>query len=429
MSLVRYDPEYVPQVGGLKNGGALCYMNSMLQVLFSCSSFNQFMLENKENYEELAKTGNKLGVAYIELMEELGIQHQPEEFKIKVHNGSKVLRELIDARKRSELKGNLLHHRQEDCHEGLTFFIEMLGLGHEDRTSGVEDLFSIRYRMKIQCRPCKDVKDGPKAPPNFMFHLFEETPLLLGSLNSKEAIENYIRRHVNIPEDYKCEKCKIQNKVVNKKVTRNVFQVYSLARLSEIVILVFNKYESKKVKYFPTSLDFPSKDGTLHYEVVGQIEHYGTARGGHYVSKCRRPKPHGLDDFVKTSRRVPLENHLQSTEKQLQTLVRRQDLWSKKVDSEKQKVADGSTRNKAASDRTVRNLGIKLTALDKQITESKNSIEKAKTKLLDYDEKSNTSQPEDNEDVVFHINDSQVSFDRNGFQPTKNTYMVVYHLM
>ena len=31
--------------------------------------------------------------------------------------------------------------------------------------------------------------------------------------------------------------------------------------------------------------------------------------------------------------------------------------------------------------------------------------------------------------IVFQINDSTVSMDTNGFVPTKNTYVVVYHLM
>ena len=431
MSLVKYDTEFIPQVGGLRNAGALCYLNSMLQVLFSCSSFNQFLMENKEEYEELAKADNGLGLAYIKLLEQFEIGYMQNEFKIKVHNGSQILRDLIDARRHNELKGNLLHHRQEDCHEGLTFLIEMLELSNEDRGENINDLFSIRYRMKIQCRKCKDSKDGPKAPPNFMFHLFEETPLLQNSLQSKESIENYIRRHVNIPEDYKCEKCKAQNKVVDGKVDNNVFQVYTLARLSSIIVLVFNKYEHKRIKYFPLELDFPSKDGSLHYEVVGQIEHYGTMRGGHYIAKCRRPKPPGLDDFIKENRRLPLEQNLKNAERQIQSLQRRKELWTDKVQNEEQKIADGSTRNKAASERTVRNLGIKLKALDSQIVEAKKSVDKAAGKLTSFDDKKSPSTTRFNdkdEQVVFQINDSQVSYDRKGFYPTENTYMVVYHL-
>ena len=402
----------------------------MVQVLFSCPSFNQFMMENKYDYEELSKAGNGLGRVYIELLEECGIQFKPDDFNIKVRNGSKILRDLIEARRKSHMKGNLLHHRQEDCHEGLTFFIEMLGLNEEDRDVGVEDLFSIRYRMKIQCRKCKDIKDGPKAPPNFMFNLFEESPLLQSSLNSKEAIEQYIRRHVNIPEDYRCDKCKVQNKIVNGKVERNVFQVYSLARLSDIVILVFNKYEQKKVKYFPTELDFPSKDGTLHYEVVGQIEHYGSMRGGHYVTKCRRPKPDGFDSFVNESRKAPLQKQLQAAETNLQKLERREKLWKTKVETEEQKIKEGTSRNKAASERTVRNLGIKLKQLAKQIETATANVQKKNEKLSAYKQNSpsTTRLNDTDEHVVFHFNDSNVSIDPNGFQSTKNTYIVVYHL-
>ncbi len=32
------------------------------------------------------------------------------------------------------------------------------------------------------------------------------------------------------------------------------------------------------------------------------------------------------------------------------------------------------------------------------------------------------------EDIVFHLNDSSASYDPNGFKPTRNTYIAVYHL-
>ena len=425
MSLDRYNNDAVPQISGLSNSGALCYLNSLLQVLYGCSALNRFVLKNKNEYAELAKTGNGLGIAYIELLEQF--RTQKDDFKIAVNNGSKILKELIAARQRGKFKDNLLHHRQEDCHEGLTFFIEMLELSNEGRESNINDLFSIRYKLKIQCKQCKSVKDGPKEPPNFMFNLFEENPLLQNSLNSKSSIEGYIKRHFNIPEDYKCESCGAQNKIVGGVATKNVFQVYSLARLSEIIILVFNKYENKRIKYFPLELDFPSKEGMLHYEVVGQIEHYGTMNGGHYVSKSRRPKPTGFSEFVKSSRKSPLEIQLQAAEEQVKTLVRRKDMWDKKVKEEKNKLTNNASTNRAASERTIRTISPKITALDKEISEAKELVKKLQEKLANFEQ--NTAEPEIPDYVVFHVNDSQVSYDKVGFQPTKNTYMVIYHVM
>ena len=127
-------------------------------------------------------------------------------------------------------------------------------------------------------------------------------------------MKNYIKRHVNIPEDYKCDSCQNENKNIKGRVQRNVLQVYSLARLSEVIILVFNKYDHKRMKYFPQALDFKGVNGTLHYEVVSQIEHSGGRNGGHYWTKCRRPKPPGLVEHLQT-------NTLASIKKRMETIV------------------------------------------------------------------------------------------------------------
>jgi ubiquitin C-terminal hydrolase len=398
----RYNDKYVPNTCGFHNTGVICYLNTMMQALMSCSAFNQHLLENKEKFMAAALNGNKIGLLYVKLLEENGLSVSPNGrvskeavSEIKQCNASALLRELIDLRKR-ENKRTLLHHQQEGFHEGLTFLIEAL----TDADPTVADLFNIRYKMDIECRSCKNVKEGPQEKPNLMFHLFEEDPILQDALDSKTKIEEYIRRHVNIPEDYKCEKCKAINKVETilnpdgsqtKKIAPHVRQYYRLARISSIIILVFNKYDEKKYKFFPESLDFESKTGNLHYELVSQVEHYGTKFGGHYLTKCRRPTNEGFKVFVKSK-------HDAANKSELHTLKTNKSLLVEKIKTYE-------THNREVNPSLVK----QLQQIESRIAE------------LNVD-------TDFGDNIVFHLNDSSVSVDPNGFRPTNNTYVAIYHL-
>lgn len=368
----------------------------MMQVLLSCSSFNQHLLENRALFVKAATQGNKIGLLYIKILEENGIHLSAngqltrdvnDTFSVQQCSASILLRELIDLRKRNKSSANLLHHHQESFHEGLTFLIEALTAVDPS----VADVFNIRYKMDIICRKCKASREGPKENPNIMFNLFEEDPILQDALDSKEKVEDYIRQHINIPDDYKCDRCGAKNEVVNKRVTPHVQQIYRLARISSVIILVFNKYEEKKLKYFPPTLDFKSKDGNLHYELIAQVEHYGTKGGGHYLTKCRRPTPSGFSNYVSSKRNKAIKAEL-----------------------------DQATHRHAILNRkkTLENAPAQLTQVIEQLEQK-----------IEYLKKSIDSVPSFGDMLAFHLNDASVSVDPNGMQPTKNTYVAVYHLI
>ena len=59
--------------------------------------------------------------------------------------------------------------------------------------------------------------------------------------------------------------------------------------LPEIVIIMFNKYDHRTLHYFPEEFELTSTNNKIMvYQLVAQIEHYGSRFGGHYFAKCRR---------------------------------------------------------------------------------------------------------------------------------------------
>jgi ubiquitin C-terminal hydrolase len=48
--MISFNKNFIPNNFGLTNNGSICYFNSLLQSLISCSSFNQLVLELNITY-------------------------------------------------------------------------------------------------------------------------------------------------------------------------------------------------------------------------------------------------------------------------------------------------------------------------------------------------------------------------------------------
>lgn len=350
----------------------------------SLPAFNQFMLLHKDKFTD---EKNILALEYIDLFERNPRTHspnEPEEFmRINSENAFKLLKRLHEARRDKGDQWNLMYKQQEDVYEGMLLMLDTIG-------QKIEELFHVRYKCKIRCRQCKHQRNvGPEnkpdyeEPPELVIDLSEANPNVQDSLETKEDIENYIKSNVQFPRDYKCEKCGAENSYnkETKVVQNNVMQVYSLARLSEVLVLLFKKYDDNKPKphrFFPPVLEFRSRTGTLTYKLVAQIEHAGKTQGGHYYAKCLRPKPLGLHSNRKKKAEEYIKHH---------------------------KTALASP-----------------TLKEKDRAEIEGKIKKY-TEALEENEKMRADP-----NGVFLLNDAKAQFDPVGFVPTPNTYVVFYHL-
>ena len=271
MSLNKFDPDQMLKTCGLVNTGAICYLNSFLQSLMSCTSVTEFFLENEEKFitEE-----NKVAVEYIKMIKSVNDSKTYSD----VIDPSGVFREIIISTKK-KYPYKKFGRGQEDSGDGLHIFLDDID------SKELYKYFMYKYVVKIWCLTC-------------MKHISEKTdescvleiPLHFSGLvvndNIKvDPLNSHIRQYISVLEDYICTNCKL------KKCCR----IYQLASAPEIITVMFNKFFKKPNIPFPPTLSFPaSNDTTLNYKMVAKIEHSGDRGGGHYWAHCYRdgePEP------------------------------------------------------------------------------------------------------------------------------------------
>jgi len=224
---------------GLQNVGNTCYLNSMLQCLLSCDSFNKFVFTMKPN--EFAE----------------------EYKKLYMHGGDAagVLRFII---KGVDSPANLHFGTQEDSNEGFMLLMDVIS-----KYGNINQVFNIRYVSEYHCSLC-ELHQINKDDECEIFISYED-----GSIE----FEQYIRLQANRIIDYKCPRC---------GKTGGTIQTKKLCRIPDVVVVLMKKYNHKSLLQLPLSFSIQTLTKPNIYKLVGTIEHYGSQTGGHYVAQCRR---------------------------------------------------------------------------------------------------------------------------------------------
>ena len=248
-----YDTTYVPRPFPSYNMGAICWCNSLVQVLLGLPALNKLILARPD-------VKNPLWQAYASILRDSAASRPPPSAGALILD---AMRKTAAAAGRPLQLGN-----SEECaDEALTIFIDLLG-------EEIGALFTNVYELNITCPGCKRVTSTIRDNA-YRIQLFTDV-----NLTTEREFCEYLRAHRSICEYYKCS-CGAS--------FSNFPRDERLRVLREIVIVVFNKFHSKDIKWFPQQLKFKSTDNTyLVYRLVGKIEHVGSMFGGHYYAHSLR---------------------------------------------------------------------------------------------------------------------------------------------
>ena len=231
---------------GLHNNGIICFLNSLLQALMSCTSLTDIVLNTD--------TTHPIGILYKKMLADAIAGNRIDYY-------SEILINAISTtlNKKNVIFGNM----QEDCFECLTYMLDILN----DNT--VTRLFEHRYELNIQCCACHNIVRK------------EDTSIaMIVQKSDTTDIYNSIRRQYPLIDNYRCSSCGDMD---------HMRYVRALRMLPEILILILDKYNEKWNSDFPHELEFPSTNGNkLRFSIIAQIHHSGSISGGHYWATCKR---------------------------------------------------------------------------------------------------------------------------------------------
>jgi hypothetical protein len=383
MEVGKYERKYVGEIIGLRNPGtAVCYFNSLIQALMSCPAFNKHLLFGKASV---------ISTEYLKLAGFDGLGPRPSAKQILLGDASTLLKLVIDARTKGGFVINLAANQQEDLHEGLYIFLEVIGCS--------VDLFKLKHKVSITCNRCRRSHTvGDSSTPY-------ECGFTPGDgITTRAEMEQYIMGSSTELSDYRCERCNAIGPGVIVKESR-------IMRLSEIIVLVFNKLRPG-IKYFPNKMEFYSAPlkSMLKYRVVAQVEHLGHMNNGHYRVLALRKSPGDLGEVAAGALSSGVAGRVAELTRQESVLIAR-----KQAAREGYNTAEPSI--KPARKNHYMEIASKLKEVQKEISELKSSL---------VSKPNAVSTPAVSSEAIFVFDDSRITHITE-FVPTINTYVVFYN--
>jgi ubiquitin C-terminal hydrolase len=267
-TLIEYKINYLLYPFGLYNNSIICYFNSLIQSLFSCTSITEYLLHNEKKFNN-----NNFIKLYIELLKKyINLENQSDYL---LENGNLILfNEFLNIIKNKNIK---FGYNQEDSSELLILLLDII------KDTYINSLFMHKYKCDIYCKYCKkliEIKEDESI--QFEMNITEINNNYLKYQIDKKLhnLNKYIRNNYSNLSDYKCKNC---NNIDMIKINR-------LSLVPTIITIVLNKYQKKYEYEYPIELFFinNSINKCYKYKLISTINHSGTMNYGHYISKALR---------------------------------------------------------------------------------------------------------------------------------------------
>ena len=262
----KYDVNYIQEPFSLLNSGVNCWLNTLLQCLLSCPSFNKIIITSMEQRE--IKNHPFLQV-YLKLYKTHSPECSQEALNILCHMAERKITKAM-AKYVSEM-----HDRQYCVDEALHEILDYINY------LPLKNLFLVRSKKYIECKKCnKLVCEKQDEAITIDCNISRDMP------KTSEEFSDYLKINISQTADYRCDYCK---EVISNNINGNFVDV--LTRVGEIVIVRFTDKYYNGMKYpiwYPQVLSFSGKQTKFNYRLVAQVLHHGTNNGGHYTSVVSR---------------------------------------------------------------------------------------------------------------------------------------------
>ena len=270
-TLIKYNNLYLLRVFGLYNSHILCYFNSLLQSLFTCSSLTEYLLNNENNFRENTFMKSYINILKKYIIPDKNIQNEVESSNILMFNEF-----LISIKNKNITFG----YNQEDSGELLVLLLDIINDKY------IYNLFYNKYKCDIYCKNCKHCQNI-KDDISIQFEIYDkiiDTNFLQSQIDKNlHNLNKYIRNNYSELYDWTCDNCKYIGSCI--KINR-------LIAIPSIITINFNKYSEKNNYNYPTELFFINniENKKHNYKLISSINHSGNMNSGHYTSKGFRKK-------------------------------------------------------------------------------------------------------------------------------------------
>ena len=251
---------------GLRNVGATCYLNSIIQALRSIPEFNTLVANHKDCTPLFAS----LNALLEELQTEGRTPVNPREFVV----------EFISAVKNPDIRLGY----QADAEEALHLLLDALNEGipkREGLKKPLEELFYGETETTLTCSSCRHTAFRKEQFDSLSLEIPGPGATLHDCLATAFGVKEVL-------EDYTCDICK------RKGTTQKEVRINSFPSRLIITLKRFTNRGTKitgVVTYDPESIDLSeaasfTAEGA-RYRVASTVEHIGSCFGGHYFMRCR----------------------------------------------------------------------------------------------------------------------------------------------